>query len=499
MIAEMWYSSGSALQDAMGFGSPSRPASDLSFCHPALVERTSLCGMKVAHADRRGAMMKRHSIGIVCCGLVVLWAASWVVAGCRSTPTAQPTTTEAPTPTEQPKAVVLTMGSWRTDDVEQMNHILAAFHKRYPGITVKFDPVPATQYDEALEAQLAGGTAPDLFYLRSFAVSQGLFEQGYLASLADLPGLKERFAPDMRAPWATDDGDPYGVPFIATSHGIYYNADVFDRLSLSVPTTWEELVVAAHSIQDAGIIPFANASGSQWTMAEIVFMNLAPSFVGGREGRMAYLSGERCFNDAHIVSAFQAVADMAPFLPENHDLLGYADSLQFFLQGKAAMWMSGSWDIPYFESENPDFAWSVFAIPPPAGQPGYVTFHLDVGLGLNAASSHKEEARQFLEWMTSAELAELLGNELPGFFPMHRDAPTLDNEHADAFLALNQGRGTDVRFVWEELREGSPDGYTLIQNGAVAVISGQQTPQQAADALQAGLAQWFEPAQRCGK
>ena len=120
-------------------------------------------------------------------------------------------------------------------------------------------------------------------------------------------------------------------------------------------------------------------------------------------------------------------------------------------------------------------------------------------MGLSASSTHKEEAKVFLEWMTTSELAELLGNELPGFFPMHTEAPVLDSEHANAFLALNHGRGTDVRFAWEKLREGSPDGYTLMLDGAVVVINGEQTPQQAADALHAGLAQWFEPAKECGK
>jgi raffinose/stachyose/melibiose transport system substrate-binding protein len=406
---------------------------------------------------------------------------------------------QAAQPAETPRQeVVLTMGSWRPDDVEQMNRILAQFHEKYPNITINFSATNPPEYNAVLEAQLSGGTAPDLFYLRSYAVSRGLFEQGYLDPLGDLPGLAENFTPEMRAPWATDDGQPYGIPFIATSHGIYYNQDLFQTLNLSIPATWDELLVVAQTLQDNGVIPFANTSGDTWTMAELVFMNLAPSFIGGRDGRMAYLNGERCFNDASIVAVFQAIQDMSPFLPPNQDLFTYSDSLQLFLQGQAAMWMGGSWDIPFFESEAPSFAWSVFPVPPPAGQPGAVTFQLDAGMGLNAASQHKAEARLFLEWMTTAEFAALLGNELPGFFPMHAQAPALDNEHANAFLAFNETRGTDVRFTWEKLMEGTPSAYTLVESGAVAVLDGVQTPQEAADALQAGLAEWYAPAQACG-
>jgi raffinose/stachyose/melibiose transport system substrate-binding protein len=380
-----------------------------------------------------------------------------------------------------------------------MNRVLSRFNEEHPHIAVRLDPTTSGEYDAVLQAQLEAGTAPDLFYLRSFSASQMLYEQGYLEPLTDLPDLRENFDPTMLEPWATEDGVPYGVPFTATSHGIYYNKDLFEELNLDIPETWEELLVTAQAIKDAGFIPFANATKDSWPIAEIVFMNLSPNFIGGRKGRMEYLTGKRCFNDERVVSTFQAVRDLAPFFPKDHELLGYLDSLQLFLQGKAAMWMSGSWDIPYFEAGDPDFEWSVFAVPPPAGQPAYVTFHLDVGFGLNAASRHKNEAKEFLVWMTTPEFGELLGNEMPGFFPMHREAPTLTNEHANAFLALNQGRGTDIRFAWQKLRDGTPDGYDLMRDGAEAVLRGEQTPQEAADALQAGLAQWFEPAKECGQ
>ena len=434
--------------------------------------------------------------------LLIIWLVfSLLLISCASpavapSPTVQPTSAPTITPTPEPAEVVLTLGAWRIS-TERMNLILNKFHEVNPRITVRFEPTLSGEYDDILDAQLKNNTAPDMFFLRSFSVSQKLFDQGYLEPLADLPGLQTNFDPPMLVPWTTPGGQPYGVPFTASSHGVYYNQDIFKKLGLTEPKTWEGLLTTAQTLKKAGYIPFANATKDTWAVAEIIFMNLAPNFIGGREGRLAYLSGQRCFNDQRVVAAFQAVADLAPYLPENNELLGYIDSLQLFLQGKAAMWLGGSWDIPYLEENKPNFEWGVFATPPPAGQPTYITFHLDVAIGLNAASTHKPEAREFLTWMTTPESGKLLGNEMPGLFPMHHQAITLTDPHANAFLALNQGRGTDIRFSAEKLGDGSPDGYTLMQDGALAVLRGQQTPQQAADALQSGLAQWFEPAQKC--
>lgn len=93
------------------------------------------------------------------------------------------------------------------------------------------------------------------------------------------------------------DGTIYAVPFIATAHGIYYNQDIFAALGLDIPDTWETLIETAARIQHAGYIPFANTTGATWTAAELIFMNLAPNFIGGRQGRMAYINGQRCFDD----------------------------------------------------------------------------------------------------------------------------------------------------------------------------------------------------------
>ncbi len=448
------------------------------------------------HANRIGRVVY-PAVGLLI-GIVIAFqydVISLPALGGVATPTPDESTQLVTDDVDTGDQVTLVLGSWRTQDVEQMDHILQVFNAQYPHITVRFDPTADANYVSTLLTQLESGTAPDLFYLSPFSGSRPWFKAGYLEPLQDVLGLDTSFTPEARSPWISDDGVQYGLPFMAVSHAIYYNVDLFDQLNLAAPTTWEELLVTAQTIQDAGYVPFANVPDHRQSVY-LVFMSLAPNFIGGREGRVAYLSGERCFDDAHTVAAFQALADLAPFLQPPQYNLTYAGSKSLFWDGQAAMWMGGSWDISAFEREASGFDWSVFAVPAPAGQPKYIAFHPDVGIGLNAASPHKEEAKLFLEWLAQVETAKLFSNELPGFFPMHTGAPTLDNAHANAFSSLNEGRGLDVRWA-SELQDGLPSGYDLIATGVGAVGLGEWTPQQAADELQAGLGQWFEPAQRC--
>ena len=140
--------------------------------------------------------------------------------------------------------VVLTLGSWRTEDVDSVNRILSVFNAQHPNITVKFRPL--LKWIKMIRFQLKHGIAPDLFYLKSFSRSRPLFESGYLEAINDLPGLKENFSPEDRLPWTAVKGEEYAVPFMAVSHGIYYNQDIFNKLDLPVPTTWEGLISTGH-------------------------------------------------------------------------------------------------------------------------------------------------------------------------------------------------------------------------------------------------------------
>ncbi|HSK69385.1 MAG TPA: ABC transporter substrate-binding protein, partial [Candidatus Limnocylindria bacterium] len=127
--------------------------------------------------------------------------------------------------------VTLTMGSWRADDVAQMNELLA-YYKEQTGVEIVFQPTIANEYNATLRLQLENQTGPDLMYARSYATGQELFGAGYFADVSDIPGVQENFADSSLAPWQAEDGKLFAVPFAAVSHAVYYNKDIFAEHNL---------------------------------------------------------------------------------------------------------------------------------------------------------------------------------------------------------------------------------------------------------------------------
>jgi raffinose/stachyose/melibiose transport system substrate-binding protein len=457
--------------------------------------------------------------------LIVLLVASMALSACAQSappaaptqpPAAAPTQPAAAAPTQPPAAaptqppaaaatqppaaaggpVTLTLGNWRPDDVKQMQVILDAFHAANPNITVKFDPTNPPDYDAAVRTQMEAGTGDDLYYLRAkdSGASHKLYDEGHFVAIDGLPGL-DNIIPAAIETWTASDGKVFGVGYIATSEGIYYNKDVFTKLNISLPKTWDDLLAAAKTIKAAGYVPFANASGDSWTIGTLLMQNWIPMLVGGKDGRVAYDSGAKCLNNADMVEAFQMAKDMAPYLPDGQAALTYYDSQQLWLQGKAVMWLGGSWDIPVFVDGKPDFQWSVMGIPPVQGKDSYMEFELDAGVGINSASKHIPEAKTFLTWLTTKQSAQLLADNLPGFYPMTKDNITIGNDYANSFLQLiSAAKGSDIRFY---MNAGTPDSTTLITDNAIAVIKGEMTPQDAAQKLYDGISSWNSAQKAC--
>jgi raffinose/stachyose/melibiose transport system substrate-binding protein len=391
--------------------------------------------------------------------------------------------------------VTLTIESWRNDDLTiWQEKLIPAFEAAHPGINVEFAPSAPTAYDSAPNSKLEAGSAGDLITCRPFDTSLALFENGYLAPLDDLEGMAN-FSPVAKSAWQTDDGTtPFCVPMASVIHGFIYNKDAFEELGLEEPTTVAEFYQVLDAIKEDGTyIPMAMGTVDQWEAATMGYQNIGPTYWKGEEGRLALIAGEQKLTDEGWVEPYRELAKWGQYLGDGFQAQTYPDSQNLFTLGRAAIYPAGSWEISLFESQA-DFEMGAF--PPPVVNEGdtcYISDHNDIGIGMNAATPHPEEARTFLNWVASDEFASLYANSLPGFFSLASNPVEMENELAQEFVSWREECEETIRSTYAILSRGTPNLENETWNASANVINQTETPEAAAARLQEGLESWYTP------
>ncbi|MCA3443423.1 MAG: carbohydrate ABC transporter substrate-binding protein [Rhodobacter sp.] len=397
----------------------------------------------------------------------------------------------------QAQDVTLTIESWRNDDLTiWQDTIIPAFEAQNPGIKVVFAPSAPAEYNAVLNSKLDAGSAGDLITCRPFDASLELYNKGKLADLTSLAAMAN-FSPVAKSAWQTDDGAAtFCVPMASVIHGFIYNADAFAALGIEVPKTEAEFFAALDKIKaDGTYIPMAMGTNDQWEAATMGYNNIGPNYWKGEEGRLALIKGEQKLTDPQWVAPFTQLARWKDYLGDGFEAQTYPDSQNLFTLGRAAIYPAGSWEISGF---NTQAGFKMGAFPPPvaaAGDTCYISDHTDIALGLNAASPNAEQAKVFLEWVGSPEFATLYANALPGFFSLNATPVEMADPLAKEFVGWRDTCQSTIRSTYQILSRGTPNLENETWNASANVIKGTETPEAAAERLQAGLASWFAPQQ----
>jgi raffinose/stachyose/melibiose transport system substrate-binding protein len=265
------------------------------------------------------------------------------------------------------------------------------------------------------------------------------------------------FGSVAKSAWVTDDGsDEFCVPMASVIHGFIYNQDIFDELGLSEPATVDEFYAALDAIQAGGYTPLVMGTADQWEAATMGYQNIGPNYWQGEDGRLALINGEAKFTDPEHVAVWEQLAQWGPYLASGYQAQTYPDSQNLFTLGDSAIYPAGSWDITTFNNLA-DFTMGAF--PPPvanAGDTCYISDHTDIALGMNTASENQEAARAFLNWVATAEFAELYSNALPGFFSLADVDITLEDPLAQEFLDWRGDCESTIRNSYQILSRGEP-------------------------------------------
>lgn len=396
----------------------------------------------------------------------------------------------------QDDTVTLIIESWRVDDADEWNDvILPAFEAKYPNIDVDFQPTINTEYSATLGTKIEAGTAGDLIMIEPFDYRLEMYLNGDLANLDDLGSL-ENYSDGALSAWSTDDGERFGVPLAAVIHGFMYNTDIFAELGLEEPATAQEFLDLLAAVeQDGQYVPLAMGTADGFVPGLLGFQLAGVPFWRGEEGRLALVDGTGAFTDQEYVQAWEFLAAWADYMPDGYQAVSYPDMQNLFTLGGSAVYPAGSWEISIFNQlVGDDFG--IGAFPPPVPEEGadcFINDHMDMGMGLNANAQHPEEARLFLDWLGSAEFAELWNNALPGFFAMSNHVVEASDPMVQVYAGWRQHCGSSPRNAYAILSRGEPNTDSELIRVTQLVMNGEMTPDEAAQTVQAGLASWYEP------
>lgn len=291
--------------------------------------------------------------------------------------------------------------------------IIKDFEKAYPNIHVnaQFIP-PGNTYVQGLTTQIQGGNTPDVFYTNAGPSSNGsvslvpLAKAGKLVNLAGEPwsGEVPQAAHDLY--WV--NGGLYGLPLFESPLAVEYNATEFQKLGLTPPTTWAQMLQLCTKIKAAGKIPI----GEPGQAAVILPLEIAASTVYAQDPTWdaKRAAGQVTFaGSAGWREALQRVVQMNKqgcFQPGASGTSVPA-AFQMVGSGQALMFVGPVDAIGAF-GPTPGTTFATFPIPGDSAASTYAMITYSDSLAVSSTSSNKTAAIKFVNFVASpAEASKL--------------------------------------------------------------------------------------------
>ncbi|MCE6994991.1 extracellular solute-binding protein [Saccharothrix sp. S26] len=307
-------------------------------------------------------------------------------------------------PADSGGPVTLTMSAWSMKTTPEFAKLAEAFQAQNPDVKIEFKEYDAANYDTQLTADLAAGSAPDLYVLKNlknfitYQAGEQLLDVSDVASgLGDgVNGLGNYKV----------DGVTYAVPYRQDSWYLYYNKDLFAAAGVTPPSeawTWAEYEKAVADLA-AGL----KTAGSQAKAAyqhtwQSTVQGLALAQTPGADldsGDYGYLAPyyERALKQ-------QQAGAQVDYGTATTNTLQY--QAQFGTQQAATMLM-GSWYVATLiaqqkKGDAQPFQWGFAPAPQrdASSKDKPVTFGDPTGLGINAAIDEGKAAaaKKFLTFV----------------------------------------------------------------------------------------------------
>lgn len=332
-----------------------------------------------------------------------------------------------------------TLTVWGFENEKFWENIADNYKKKYFYAAINYVQKDPATYESDLLNALAAGSGPDIFILKNSEVTK------HREKISPIPqdtlsfhvrDFKNMFFDAASLDLVTKDGDILGIPLTVDTLALFYNRDFLNSANIAnPPKTWEDLVDAVKKLTTYTEVGTVVRSGAALGTSDNVlhaFDILSALFLqSGVQpfDRNTGKSGLRASQPPVGVlgSAESALDFYTSFADSTKRIYSwssfFADSLTAFAQEKTAMMLGYPADFSAIIEKNPHLSFDVAPFPQPASA-GATTYYARYDFEtVSRQSKHKDEAWQFLLWLSESENDKAFADAL-NLPPARRDLVT---------------------------------------------------------------------------
>lgn len=297
-------------------------------------------------------------------------------------------------------------GLWEDENITLS--VISEYEASNPKVKIKYVRQSKEDYRERLTSALAKGTGPDIFRFHNTWIPMFKSELDKVpANIFTVSDFSTTFYP-VAVSDLTVGANLVGIPLEYDGLSLYINEEIFEKTGKEMPTTWNELRQIAReltitdetgAITQAGVALGRTENVDHWP--EILGLMMLQNGVDLTKptGKLA----EDALDFYTIFSISDGVWDAT--LPS---------STVAFAGGKLAMYFGPSWRAFEIRLQNPNLRFKTIPVPQlpkTSANETDVTYATYWAEGVWARSKNKEEAWNFLKYISNKEVLEKLYNQ----------------------------------------------------------------------------------------
>lgn len=357
--------------------------------------------------------------------------AAGVLSGCGGTAAAgteASKTAETTTPVETVAAaadaakgeqVVVTALIQQSRNYSGLQKMIEKLEKE-ENIKIDAQIVPDEESLNMIKMKLNSGECPDIIDYNIPAVYDIIDPESNFADMTGEEWVSRLVIPENVT---AKDGKIYGFPFLSVPglHGFIYNKEVFDKLGISVPTTWEEFLQVCETIKTKGdgVIPIFMPKDF-WVPQILMTDNFAKS-LGAKKAQefgQKVMKNETKWTD---VPEFAGVLDnylklfKDGYINSDFSSATYDDAIAAVADGKAAMHFNGDFFAASVLEANPQANIGMFAMSMKDGVDLITENMSSTGFVAYKNSQNLDTVKKIFDLWSTPEYADLYFAERPAF------------------------------------------------------------------------------------